>query len=595
MPNEIIPNESESVNSPYGKYENIPDELKALPQWVFWKKGTRDGETTKVPYSSAGKKAKINDPTTWKGFAQRVYYLANTFPQRGFDGIAFALTAESGYIVLDIDHCLDENGEIISEDVQTIVQIANTYTEISQSGTGLHLFFSGEKQYKRCKTDAGQPYEFYAKNRFIIMTGWLFGTQSQTINDDQEIIEQVENLIFPYGDETKRQKENRLMSESNTESIPVMLEDQKIIDLGMRERSPLFGDLFAGDISHYAYDDSRADLVLCLKIAFYTVDSAQIDRIFRQSSLVRPKWEEREDYRERTIQKALSIVVQHYRGSIRDCAFSSQEIDPKLALAQKRINDTMGNIVFSGQNGHVYLIHLNKKTGEEIPEDIANFMCWVTEQVVFESVTGTKRKYFMAGYADLNPLPRIEVMAEKFGTLDWVREKWGSRTWVGAGKGTMDTIRALINLVSIGSPEIVEKNHTGFEIIEGCERVYVTSQDVISADGVKEGVRTNLERGLKRYALSGEIPDLESIKEAVKASVSLLEIAPKNITYPIFAAVYLSVLDSIFEEAGYEPAFTEWVFRPDRIKKINTGRTLLKPFWKIYGEKATRGILRHSQ
>jgi len=30
--------------------ENIPAELKALPQWLLWRLETRDGKPTKVPY-----------------------------------------------------------------------------------------------------------------------------------------------------------------------------------------------------------------------------------------------------------------------------------------------------------------------------------------------------------------------------------------------------------------------------------------------------------------------------------------------------------------------------------------------------------------
>ena len=40
-------------------------------------------------------------------------------------------------------------------------------------------------------------------------------------------------------------------------------------------------------------------------IAFYTQSPEQIDEIFRQSALNRAKWEDRADYREMTIKKAL--------------------------------------------------------------------------------------------------------------------------------------------------------------------------------------------------------------------------------------------------------------------------------------------------
>lgn len=61
----------------------------------------------------------------------------------------------------------------------------------------------------------------------------------------------------------------------------------------------------AGDTAPYGGDDSAADLALCALLAFWTRDPRQLDRLFRRSSLYRPKWE-RADYRERTIARALA-------------------------------------------------------------------------------------------------------------------------------------------------------------------------------------------------------------------------------------------------------------------------------------------------
>ena len=48
--------------------ENIPDELKALPQWVVWQAVERNGRTTKPPRQIDGRAAKANDPSTWTTF-----------------------------------------------------------------------------------------------------------------------------------------------------------------------------------------------------------------------------------------------------------------------------------------------------------------------------------------------------------------------------------------------------------------------------------------------------------------------------------------------------------------------------------------------
>jgi putative DNA primase/helicase len=93
------------------------------------------------------------------------------------------------------------------------------------------------------------------------------------------------------------------------------LEDEGVIALcraaGNAEKfAALFDD---GDVDAYhGGDDSSADLGLLSMLAFYTQDPDQLERIFSLSALgQREKWE-REDYRRRTIDKALSGLTETY-------------------------------------------------------------------------------------------------------------------------------------------------------------------------------------------------------------------------------------------------------------------------------------------
>ncbi len=72
-----------------------------------------------------------------------------------------------------------------------------------------------------------------------------------------------------------------------------------------------FDALWRGDLSGYG-SASEADLALCNHLAFWTGgDPARIDSLFRQSGLMRDKWD-REDYRDRTIAKALEGRTEFY-------------------------------------------------------------------------------------------------------------------------------------------------------------------------------------------------------------------------------------------------------------------------------------------
>jgi hypothetical protein len=94
--------------------------------------------------------------------------------------------------------------------------------------------------------------------------------------------------------------------------------DDDVIALCRRARNAAkFADLFdAGDTSGYGGDVSRADLALVSYMAFYTQDPDQLDRLYRRSPLMRPKWDERRGtrtYGRRTIDKALEGVRETYQ------------------------------------------------------------------------------------------------------------------------------------------------------------------------------------------------------------------------------------------------------------------------------------------
>jgi len=90
-------------------------------------------------------------------------------------------------------------------------------------------------------------------------------------------------------------------------------DDGAIFDLLTRAHSDdKFSRLWSGDISGYT-SQSEADAALCEKLAFYTgKDAAAIDSAFRASGLMRDKWD-REDYRQRTIKRAIEWCRETHR------------------------------------------------------------------------------------------------------------------------------------------------------------------------------------------------------------------------------------------------------------------------------------------
>lgn len=114
--------------------------------------------------------AKTNNKKTWNTFSQA---LEGTKKYKNYlIGIMFAETLKGCLCGLDIDNCII-NG-VIHPEAMKIVQTFNTYTEISQSGTGLHLIFYAKKKGKKCvnaNIEWCGKLELYDNGRHFALTG----------------------------------------------------------------------------------------------------------------------------------------------------------------------------------------------------------------------------------------------------------------------------------------------------------------------------------------------------------------------------------------------------------------------------------------
>ena len=147
-------------------YEKIPLELKQLPHWVGWKYMQRPGEDhkRKVPINAMdGQPAKSNDPTTWCDFDT-----ACLGKERfGLDGIGFMFSGD-GIFGIDIDHCYDPEAQELDPAAAEIIETVQSYTELSPSGTGIHILCKGVLPEGRKRRGA---VEMYSTMRYFTVTG----------------------------------------------------------------------------------------------------------------------------------------------------------------------------------------------------------------------------------------------------------------------------------------------------------------------------------------------------------------------------------------------------------------------------------------
>ncbi len=232
-------------------------------RWV-----NRGGTDGKRPFG------KCNDSSTWRTFEEAV--------KKGSGKVAFALSADDDLVALDLDGCFDEAGTL-HEKARAILDLCHSYTEVSMSGKGLHIFGKARLPFPGRKKG---PLEIYGENRFIAMTGNIFENR-QEIRDIQDGVDTVVEMFF-------REMEQKPKGPKYPDGGPEVagLDDRALLDrIAASRQGSKFLSLWKGVISGYE-SQSEADLALCDILAFWTgCDRRRIDSLFRQSGLMRPKWD----------------------------------------------------------------------------------------------------------------------------------------------------------------------------------------------------------------------------------------------------------------------------------------------------------------
>ena len=287
-------------------YEKIPLELKQLPHWVGWKYMQHPGEDhkRKVPINAMdGQPAKSNDPTTWCDFDTA----CRGKERFGLDGIGFMFSGD-GIFGIDIDHCYDPETQELDPAAAEIIETVQSYTELSPSGTGIHILCKGALPEGRKRRGA---VEMYSTLRYFTVTGNQFG------------------LEYPFSDCTERvavmhrkylgEEENAAGAQKAALPMPTgrgtnadMSVDAILRRMFDSKHGQKLQDLYNGSWERYGIGDgsqSSADQAFCNTLAFWCrCDAALMDAIFRRSGLYRQKWDKRrgaKTYGQITIDRAI--------------------------------------------------------------------------------------------------------------------------------------------------------------------------------------------------------------------------------------------------------------------------------------------------
>lgn len=291
-------------------YDNIPAELKAHNNWICWQaspdpRPDDPGHISKKPINPVtGHLASSTDPSTWTDFETAVSMSQN------FSGIGFVFT-NSPFFGVDVDKKQAElkafmegkSDNIIGEFIHTL----QSYTETSPSGRGIHIICCGSLPAGGRRSNCNDV-EMYETGRFFTVTGNAI--TDYPVSDCTDSIKALHEKYIGGGSTPKPSRPACTLS-NLTGDISALMEKAR-----QSKQGAVFTDLFEGRWESHYKSQSEADIAFCNMLAFWLGrDSAAMDNVFRQSGLMRDKWNRRQSgstYGALTIEKAISDCASVY-------------------------------------------------------------------------------------------------------------------------------------------------------------------------------------------------------------------------------------------------------------------------------------------
>lgn len=280
----------------------IPSDLQAIPHWIVWRYEERDGKQTKVPYiaTTNGGHAQTNNPSTWRPYADAVKTANNG---GGYAGVGFVFT-QTDIVGVDLDHCIQADNKL-EPWADEIVTALDSYTEVTPSRTGLHILTRGHLPPGGRRNGGIEMYDA-SSPRYFTVTGEQLENTPDTINERTAQLADLHARVF-----VKPAASHPAITPAPCSDILTHARNAK--------NGATFSALYdQGDLSRYNGDQSAADAALCQMLAFWTQrDATEMDRLFRQSALMREKWDVRHSadgrtYGQMTVDHAIAHCTEVY-------------------------------------------------------------------------------------------------------------------------------------------------------------------------------------------------------------------------------------------------------------------------------------------
>lgn len=310
-----------NLNLPYITWREMPPlRHGAKPRKVPW-------NSAAVPPASP--EFNPHDPSWWMD-ADGCHQTIAAHPELNLKA-GVVLSDNDPYFLLDLDDCHD--GTDWTEGAKNIVALFPTAAvEVSINGRGMHVIgqcqpaLLGERRNKF--NLYGVECEFYHTGRFMALGHGFNGTVDldwtanlQNILPTREAVQMLAVTDAPDPEWSGPEDDEELikiMTASRGSAAQIFGDKASVEDLwtGNAEALARHYPSVSGD----QFDRSSADAALMSHLAFWTgKNTARMDRLFRRSSLMRPKYEKHGnyDYAGNTISGAVANTRNVYKQSVK--------------------------------------------------------------------------------------------------------------------------------------------------------------------------------------------------------------------------------------------------------------------------------------
>lgn len=340
---------------------NIPSELKMNGLWCGWKLT----EKGKEPFNLlTGKNARSNDETTFSTYPVLLNNLHKYLKfenNKQIGGIGLGIFR--GYSAIDIDHCVDEDGNM-SEMAKDIINFCQSYTEYSPSKTGIRIIFKTQIKINRDThyiKNSANNLEIYISdntNKFVTITG-------NKLSGD--IINEIDITYIL----------DKYMKRGVFNIDKALAKDAKLNEL-WNKQAPGSGA-----------DESESDMALCCKLAFYLKnDESEIKKYFEMS----PYFKSKDDMHKKKWFKGYSLETikkaNNYIGIIpvtQNSTESSKKYDLNDTGNAHRFIDLFGNDLRYNFDNKIWMIWNGNHWQYDVTESVKNYIEILAEKMMFDS------------------------------------------------------------------------------------------------------------------------------------------------------------------------------------------------------------------